>query len=86
VHDTDLHGGSHITCMSKWLTVLLRLCGSCRSWREGRHGGVLCSMSLSISSSCVPLYLVARSNEYISKVQASLSPKNNASQHVLVYK
>jgi hypothetical protein len=34
VHGADLHGGSRIVRMSKWLTVLLSR--SCGSWREGR--------------------------------------------------
>jgi hypothetical protein len=56
VHGTDLHGGSRIVRMSKWFMVLLH--GSCRSWREGRHGGVLRGMSFSISSPCAMLLCI----------------------------
>jgi hypothetical protein len=70
VHGADLHGRSRIVRISKWLMVLLR--GSCESWREGWHGGELHGLYVAPRA---PLYSVAKSSEYVAKIQVSLSPR-----------
>jgi hypothetical protein len=51
--------------------------------KAGCHGGVLRGMSLPISSPCAPSYSVAKSSEYVAKIQASLSLRRSSPENIV---